>query len=592
MKLIQIIGYIIVLFVLGLFLALPFLDNNKTFTKENIEAIAEMADEKHAEFLTPKLQSLEGQSLGKAEMLGTLNQFFTEVNQEIETAKQADPDKYGGHYAMGDYHKKTIKYWTGSYMGDGFVAHNKVLLMWLLLGGVFLGGFFIILPMFNEVPGIKNNGVYFSTVYNRGWIGIALGILMIIFYLFIYFADPLIVEWGMAFDPMSEWFGAGKASHWFMYGLLYTIAVLIMGMRMVAKYRHNNYQLVRTASVMFFQLGFAFLLPQFLSAMNLPADDLKNAWPLNYSMFFDYNIQNHINAGTAGVVMLFWGILFSAIGVPLLTYFYGKRWYCSWVCGCGGLAETLGDPFRQQSSKTLGAWRLERWLIHGVLVFAIIMTIAVLYGFAFKDDSPISVPFLLMMLTMIFMLIFAGTKIFKDQLQEADNKVRNIILGIVGVIVILLAIAFFTDSNKVFMIDDYQVRKYYGLLVSSIFAGVVGTGFYPLLGNRVWCRFGCPLAAWMGMIQRFQSRFRITTNGGQCISCGNCSTYCEMGIDVRAYAQKGQDIVRSSCVGCGVCSAVCPRGVLRLENGTSDISERTSQMRTIHVTEDQITILG
>ena len=40
-----------------------------------------------------------------------------------------------------------------------------------------------------------------------------------------------------------------------------------------------------------------------------------------------------------------------------------------------------------------------------------------------------------------------------------------------------------------------------------------------------------------------------------------------MGIDVKAYAQKGQNIVRSSCVGCGVCSAVCPRGVLKLENG-------------------------
>lgn len=39
-----------------------------------------------------------------------------------------------------------------------------------------------------------------------------------------------------------------------------------------------------------------------------------------------------------------------------------------------------------------------------------------------------------------------------------------------------------------------------------------------------------------------------------------------MGIDVRAYAQKGENIVRSSCVGCGICSAVCPRGVLKLEN--------------------------
>jgi MinD superfamily P-loop ATPase len=74
------------------------------------------------------------------------------------------------------------------------------------------------------------------------------------------------------------------------------------------------------------------------------------------------------------------------------------------------------------------------------------------------------------------------------------------------------------------------------------------------------------MAAILGLQQRLLSKFRITTNGGQCISCGNCSTYCEMGIDVRSYAQKGENIVRSSCVGCGVCSAVCPRGVLKLEN--------------------------
>ena len=105
------------------------------------------------------------------------------------------------------------------------------------------------------------------------------------------------------------------------------------------------------------------------------------------------------------------------------------------------------------------------------------------------------------------------------------------------------------------------------VILGSIFAGVIGTGFYPIFGNRVWCRFGCPLAAYLGFVQRFKSRFRITTNGGQCISCGNCSTYCEQGIDVRAYAQKGENIIRSSCVGCGICSAVCPRGVLKLENG-------------------------
>jgi Pyruvate/2-oxoacid:ferredoxin oxidoreductase delta subunit len=77
------------------------------------------------------------------------------------------------------------------------------------------------------------------------------------------------------------------------------------------------------------------------------------------------------------------------------------------------------------------------------------------------------------------------------------------------------------------------------------------------------------MAAYLGLLQKYFSRFRITTNGGQCISCGNCSTYCEMGIDVKAYAQRGENIIRASCVGCGICATVCPRGVLNLENGPS-----------------------
>jgi polyferredoxin len=257
---------------------------------------------------------------------------------------------------------------------------------------------------------------------------------------------------------------------------------------------------------MFFQTCIAFILPEIMSNLNLPSADLKNMWPLDYSFFFSYRLDKLLARGDFGIFILVWGIALFVVGVPVMVYFFGKRWYCSWVCGCGGLAETLGDPFRQLSDKTLKAWKIERYLIHGVLVFAIIMTIGVLYTYITGSYS---------------------------------------LLGFIP-----------TESLK----------SSYGFLIGSIFSGVVGTGFYPLMGNRVWCRFGCPLAAYLGIIQRFKSKFRITSNGGQCISCGNCSTHCEMGIDVRAYAQKGQDIVRSSCVGCGVCSAVCPRGVLNLEN--------------------------
>jgi polyferredoxin len=362
-------------------------------------------------------------------------------------------------------------------------------------------------------------------------LGILAGVYFITFYILLYWVPQHIVAWVKMVDPLSRGLSGEAASQWFLYGLMYTVIVAVMGVRMFMKYRHNKYQLWRTGSVIFFQTAFAFLIPEILVALNQPWYDFKNIWPLDYDFFFGWQLNQFQSAGAVGLFMLFWGIILIIIGVPLMVHLVGKRWYCSWVCGCGGLAETMGDPWRQLSDKSLRAWQFERWIIHGVLLFAVLMTGMTLYGY-------------------------------------------------------------FSGASSILGFEVGKVQKWYGFLIGAGFAGVVGTGFYPLMGNRVWCRFGCPLAAYLGLVQRFQSRFRITTNGGQCISCGNCSTYCEMGIDVRWYAQRGQDIVRSSCVGCGVCSAVCPRGVLRLENAAGDIGERAQAERTIHISADEVSILS
>ncbi len=395
--------------------------------------------------------------------------------------------------------------------GKGSIVDNKGMYWWLTFGLGIIGSLLFILPniVLLGAPGIKNNGIFLNAATNRGWIGIIAFIYLVGFYLLLYFRPEYIVNWTYILDPISASLSGGLASQWFLYGFLYCTVMLVMGVRMYIKYRHNMYQIVRTTAVLFFQIGFAFLIPEILVRFNKPYFDFKNAFPLDYDFFFDWNINNLINSGGLGVFMLVWGIVLTLVIVPVMVYFFGKRWYCSWVCGCGGLAETLGDPYRQLSSKRLVAWKIERWLIHSVLVFSLVMTAFTLYSF-------------------------------------------------------------FTDQPTLLGIKTQDIQFYYGFLIGSWFSGVIGTGFYPILGNRTWCRFGCPLAAYLGLVQRFKSRFRITTNGGQCISCGNCSTYCEQGIDVRAYAQKGENIVRSSCVGCGVCSAVCPRGVLKLENGPED----------------------
>lgn len=426
-----------------------------------------------------------------------------------------------------------------------------------------------------------------------GWLGVLTGVYLIGFYVILYWAPQHITSWIIMVDPISQSLNGGEASQWFLYGFLYTIIILVMGIRMLAKYMHSRYQIIRTFSVMFFQTAFAFLIPEILVRLNYPYYDFKNIWPLNYTFFFDWNLNALISSGALGTFMLVWGIILIIIAVPVITYLYGKRWYCSWVCGCGGLAETLGDPYRQLSDKSLRAWHFERWIIHLVLVFAVLMTMGVLYSYL--PDTAVWYNRHNFLILMIIGLIGAMTFAF---LRWRTGKVDISRLGIgvgAGVTLLIVGISVYhlaTDSANFMFMNSNTVRTWYGFIIGSAFAGVVGTGFYPIMGNRVWCRFGCPLAAYLGLVQRFKSRFRITTNGSQCISCGNCSTYCEMGIDVRWYAQRGQDIVRSSCVGCGVCSAVCPRGVLRLENNADDIDHRTDNLRAILISEEDVKILA
>ena len=300
-------------------------------------------------------------------------------------------------------------------------------------------------------------------------------------------------------------------------------------------------------------------------------------WPLNYYFFESWHLKNMLQGGGLGIFMLLSGLAMIFIVSPILTYRYGKRWYCSWVCGCGALAETAGDPFRQLSSKKISVWKLERWMIHVVLVFIFLTTIALIWSFLRTNGDMVGIQkesfvyFIVAFLGIVMGILYY----FKRKELDKDAVYTMISLGVI--IGGILSIQAFSGERNILFINSYTLSKWYGFGVGAAFSGVLGVGFYPILGSRVWCRFGCPMAAILGLQQRLFSRFRITTNGGQCISCGNCSAYCEMGIDVRAYAQKGQNIVRSSCVGCGICSAVCPRGVLKLENGA--VANRTAAPR-------------
>ena len=191
----------------------------------------------------------------------------------------------------------------------GVSKHQPVLFLILSLGLIVAGTLTFYIVQIKESPaGIKNNGRFFSAMTYRGIPAWFIGIFITAFYTILYWFPSLIENWTHLVDPISYTLRGKPANQWFLYGTFYTVAVLVMGIRMIVKYRHSRYHIIRTASVMFFQLGFAFLIPAFLVDLNKPEFYFSYFWPLKYEYLFPSKI-NYLTSNYAalGTFMVFWG---------------------------------------------------------------------------------------------------------------------------------------------------------------------------------------------------------------------------------------------------------------------------------------------
>ncbi|MEE2829988.1 MAG: hypothetical protein VX498_12430, partial [Myxococcota bacterium] len=166
-------------------------------------------------------------------------------------------------------------------------------------------------------PGIKNHGVFHSGLMNRGVLAWAVGVGFTAFYVALYWFGESLKGGIDLLEPLSQKLRGGPSDEWFLYGFLYTLLVLVYGARMFLKYRHNRYQIVRTFSVMFFQLGFAFLLPGILKRVANNEFYFTYFWPLSpYSGW-----PEHFGADPQswlGYVFLWWGVIALAVATPVL----------------------------------------------------------------------------------------------------------------------------------------------------------------------------------------------------------------------------------------------------------------------------------
>ncbi|MHC5062561.1 MAG: NAD(P)-binding domain-containing protein [Planctomycetota bacterium] len=323
---------------------------------------------------------------------------------------------------------------------------------------------------------------------------------------------------GSEFWPYTGW-GYESLSFFerpwaFWYTVLYTALMTVFGIGALKRWgleRKDRFQIFRFTSLISFQWIFFFLVPEFLFQWAVAeqwvgealasdpqfADQawrsygLIYAWPLFFFTFF-YDPHQ---------IWVVWGVFLTFVIIPILVLFQGKR-YCSWICGCGGLAETFGDRWRHLAPKGRGSIKLEvmgTW----VLLAAFLVTLVML-------------------------------------LRDVIGLYRT---------------ADFSLYVYRILIDVWLV----GILPVTVYPFMGGK-----VWCRYWCPLAKLMQAMSKFYSKLGiSRFSIEAND-KCIGCNECSRNCQVGIDVMQYALKQEtlDNSTSSCIGCGVCVTVCPMDTL------------------------------
>ncbi len=330
-------------------------------------------------------------------------------------------------------------------------------------------------------------------------------------------------EWGLKILPKLTWVFtlvyavyATKAGLWplksvyeilmradlrpdLLYGIVYTVLVTVFGTRALRKYKNDPYQRKRYSSLIAFQFLIYFLLPWSLYYAGFAewwrTWTISLPFPLGYYGLWEP--AGDLFSGTS----LPWAVaavVTFLVVMPLVSIRHGKR-FCSWVCPCGGIADTLGDGFRHKAPR---GQSVRRW-----------------------------------------------------------ESLESVIL------VVTILVSLYLISGYREFLDPGQVKHVYKAIVDLTLASIVAITLYPFAGSRFWCRFACPLSKWMELWGRWTGGKLAIVSNDECISCGECTRYCQMGIDVRAFAQREQPLsnTTTSCIFCGICVTVCPVDVLKVE---------------------------
>lgn len=132
-------------------------------------------------------------------------------------------------------------------------------------------------------------------------------------------------------------------------------------------YRRHSLPYIKTMYAVSMAVQFIFMLAVPYWVLHV-GNGLNSGWPLYPEMLW-----------TTGY-LAFWYYLVSFGLAPVAVFLYGRRAWCSFTCGMGAVAETLGDKYRTQGAKGSGVpagFVALKWFI---LIATVGLTAAALAG--------------------------------------------------------------------------------------------------------------------------------------------------------------------------------------------------------------------
>ncbi len=149
------------------------------------------------------------------------------------------------------------------------------------------------------------------------------------------------------------------------------------------------------------------------------------------------------------------------------------------------------------------------------------------------------------------------------------------------VLILFIYLSWLTGTLAVRPYDPWAA--YHHIYSSEVFSKFLA-GFIILILSvfsapfieRFFCKYLCPMGGFLGLLSRI-SFFRIKRDTAACTECGECSSVCQMNIDVM-----NMDKVKSSeCISCSECIESCPAdGALKIDS--PDFSKKLS-VEPLHI---------